>query len=200
MSRFILQGGGGHARVVIDALLSAGHEVDGFFADRESIIPGIAFLGTLPDEQWLRRSFLVVAIGDNGSRLKIVNQLSGAVFANVIHPSVLLGRNTVMGNGCMLLHRCIVQPGTAIGEHVILNTACQVDHDGVIDSYVHVGPGAVLCGEVKVGEGALIGAGSVVLPGRKIGRWATVGAGSVVVEDVPDHSVVMGNPAKKRTG
>ena len=42
-----------------------------------------------------------------------------------------------------------------------------------------------------------IGARSIVLPGcRRIGHGAIVGAGSVVTKDVPDWSVVGGNPAK----
>ena len=49
---------------------------------------------------------------------------------------------------------------------------------------------------MEIGEGALIGAGSVILPGIKIGKWVTVGAGSVVTKDIPDHTIVIGSPAK----
>ena len=44
--------------------------------------------------------------------------------------------------------------------------------------------------------GAAVGSRSVVLPGITIGRWALIGAGSVVTKDVPDHGLVVGNPAK----
>jgi acetyltransferase-like isoleucine patch superfamily enzyme len=47
-----------------------------------------------------------------------------------------------------------------------------------------------------VGEGASIGAHSVILPGVRIGRNAVVGAGSVVTTDVPDNTIVCGNPAR----
>jgi acetyltransferase-like isoleucine patch superfamily enzyme len=36
----------------------------------------------------------------------------------------------------------------------------------------------------------------VVGPGVRIGRGAVVGANSVVLEDVPDHSVAVGAPAR----
>ena len=42
----------------------------------------------------------------------------------------------------------------------------------------------------------MIGAGSVVLPRLRIGKYSVVGAGSVVTRDVPDHTVVYGNPAR----
>lgn len=43
-------------------------------------------------------------------------------------------------------------------------------------------------------RGAL-GANSVILPGVTIGRWALVGVGAVVTHNVPDHGLVLGNPA-----
>jgi acetyltransferase-like isoleucine patch superfamily enzyme len=49
-----------------------------------------------------------------------------------------------------------------------------------------------------VREGAAIGAGAVVVPGITIGRWAMIAAGAVVTRDVPDHGLVMGNPARLR--
>ena len=37
----------------------------------------------------------------------------------------------------------------------------------------------------------------MILPGVSIGDQAIVGAMSVVSKDVPDHLIVVGNPAKK---
>ena len=47
-----------------------------------------------------------------------------------------------------------------------------------------------------VREGASIGAGAIILPGLTIGRWAMVGAGAVVTRDVPNHALVVGQPAR----
>lgn len=47
-----------------------------------------------------------------------------------------------------------------------------------------------------VKRGASIGSGTVILCGLTIGENALVGAGSVVTKDVPDNSVVVGNPAR----
>jgi len=43
---------------------------------------------------------------------------------------------------------------------------------------------------------SFIGVGSVLMQGVKVGRKAIVGAGCVVIRDVPDHSVVAGNPGR----
>jgi acetyltransferase-like isoleucine patch superfamily enzyme len=49
---------------------------------------------------------------------------------------------------------------------------------------------------VKISKGSWIGARVIILKGVTIGEGAVVGAGSIVTKDVPDWSVVAGNPAK----
>ncbi len=48
-----------------------------------------------------------------------------------------------------------------------------------------------------VKKGASIGSGATILCGVVIGKKALVGAGAVVTKDVPNYSVVVGNPAEK---
>ena len=50
--------------------------------------------------------------------------------------------------------------------------------------------------ETIVEEGASVGTSATILCGVTIGRNAIVGAGSVVTKDVPENSVVAGNPAR----
>lgn len=49
---------------------------------------------------------------------------------------------------------------------------------------------------VKISKGSWIGACAIILKGVTIGEGAIVGAGSVVTKDVPDWTIVAGNPAK----
>ena len=71
-----------------------------------------------------------------------------------------------------------------------------MEHDSRISDYVHIAPGAIICGGVQIGEGTLIGAGAVVIPGVKIGKDCVIGAGSVVVTSVSDGQLLAGNPAR----
>jgi maltose O-acetyltransferase len=49
---------------------------------------------------------------------------------------------------------------------------------------------------VRIGDGSWIGARALILPGVTIGRRCLVAAGAVVSRDVPDDTLVAGNPAR----
>jgi maltose O-acetyltransferase len=49
---------------------------------------------------------------------------------------------------------------------------------------------------IRIGDNVWLGGGVIVLPGVTIGRDAVVGAGAVVTKDVPDSTLVVGNPAR----
>ncbi len=50
--------------------------------------------------------------------------------------------------------------------------------------------------DIYIGENCFIGARAMILPGTRIGKNCIVGAGSVVKGNIPDDSIVAGNPAK----
>jgi phosphonate metabolism protein (transferase hexapeptide repeat family) len=49
---------------------------------------------------------------------------------------------------------------------------------------------------VHIGHDVWIGHGAIVLPGRRIGNGAVVAGGAIVTKDVPDYTIVAGNPAR----
>jgi maltose O-acetyltransferase len=51
--------------------------------------------------------------------------------------------------------------------------------------------------EIVIGDGSWIGARAIILPGVTIGRRCLVAAGAVVSRDVPDDTLVAGNPARE---
>lgn len=55
---------------------------------------------------------------------------------------------------------------------------------------------ALAYNSVCIGENSFIGAGAVILPGSKIGKLCIIGAGAVVKGNIPDYSIVVGNPCK----
>ncbi len=192
----ILYGASGHAKVIIDSCLSISQKVILLFDDNPSItkLDSIKVVNgyqteLFPDEE------LILAVGDNKLRQELSNKISHK-FGIVCNAFSYISNSSVISEGTVVFAHAIIQPATMIGKHCIVNTKASIDHDCRIDSFVHIAPGATICGGVSVGEGAFVGAGSVVLPNIRIGKWAVIGAGSVVIKDVPDYAVIVGNPGK----
>jgi galactoside O-acetyltransferase len=51
-------------------------------------------------------------------------------------------------------------------------------------------------GKVVLGEHVIVGCGSIIMPGVTLARGVSIGALSFVSRDVPEYSVVSGNPAR----
>jgi len=193
--KIILQGGGEHAKVVLDGLLGMKARVVALFDPKYGgELLGIRQRGEY-DPLFEPDAKAIVAIGNNMTRKKVV-AFTKHEFTKFMHTTSIVSANCSIGEGSMIMQGATVQVHARVGSHVIVNTGARIDHDCELSEYVHVAPGVVLCGRVKVGEGAMVGAGAVVLPGVSIGAWATVGAGAVVTKDVDEGAVVMGNPAR----
>jgi len=111
-----------------------------------------------------------------------------------VDTDVLVGNNCKLENGASVYRPAVLEDGVFIGPGVIVTNdrlPRAVNPDGTLKGPEDWKPIPVL-----VRQGASVGAGSVVLPGVTIGRWAMVGAGAVVRHDIPDHGLVVGNPAR----
>jgi len=200
----ILLGAGGHAKVLLDALLKMNKKVIGI-VDKQTTktLLNLPILGTDEKiEQFAPNSVQLVngigSIANTEKRTQIYNKFikQGYKFANVIHPSVILANEIRLGQGIQIMAGAVIQVGSDIGDNSIINTQASIDHDCVIGKHVHIAPGVLLSGEVKIGDGSHIGTGTTIIQGIKIGTNALVGAGSVVVKNVANNKKVMGVPAK----
>ncbi|GAB3337809.1 acetyltransferase [Marivirga atlantica] len=191
-----LFGASGHAKVIVDILSSQGIKVKAFFDEDESkkSLWDIPVIGKTKDFS-NDGTDCIISIGVNKTRKKVVEAIE-ANFGRAIHATSVLGSNVQIGEGTVLMPRTVINADTIIGEHVIINTSASVDHDCEIGDFAHIAPNVGVCGGVSVGEGTLIGAGATVIPLVNIGKWCVIGAGAVITQDVPDYSVVVGNPGK----
>ena len=188
-----LYGASGHAKVIIDILLSQNIDVKGLIDDNMAITELVGY-PVFHNAEGLNP--IIVSIGDNRTREKMVNLLQGHSFATAIHSSAIISPMSTIGEGSVVMQGGIVQSGSSIGRHCIVNTGASVDHDCVLEDFVHLSPQAILCGTVEVGEGTWIGAGATIIQGIKIGKGCLIAAGSVVTKNIPDYSLAAGNRCK----
>jgi UDP-2-acetamido-3-amino-2,3-dideoxy-glucuronate N-acetyltransferase len=127
------------------------------------------------------------------------------------HFSHVLPGSTV-GERCNIGQNVVIGPNVAIGNNCKIQNNVSVYKGVTLEDGVFCGPSMVFTNiynpraeiakmdQVRptlVKRGATIGANATIVCGTTLGRYSFVGAGAVVTRNVPDHALVLGNPAKQ---
>lgn len=84
-----------------------------------------------------------------------------------------------------------------IGDRVAISSGTEfVTHDATGWLFHQDHPNMDVFGRIHVGNNTYFGTNCTILPGTTIGSNCVIGSGSVVRGEIPDGSVVMGNPAR----
>lgn len=196
MTKPIIIVGAGENGRVIQSALTGQRDVSGFLDD---FLTGPQILGKLSTAtKYIKTHEFFVAIGNNINRRKTFNRLQKlkVKFINVLHPLSHVDQLARFGTNVFVGAMSFVNTGSIIGDAVFINNGCIVEHDNVIESYVHLAPGAITGGGVKIGAGSFIGLGARVNDHLTVGHDTIVGSGTVVIDDLPSNVTAVGVPAK----
>ena len=111
-----------------------------------------------------------------------------------IQKNVLIGKNCKVSSHTFICEGVEIEDNVFIGHSVTFindlfpratrqDGSLQTENDWVVIP-------------TRIRKNASIGTGSTILAGIEIGQNAIIGAGAVVTKNVPDNSIVAGNPAK----
>lgn len=199
----ILVGYSGHGYVVLETALQNKFNIIGYSDLLKSDFNpyNLAHLGFEKDDEfigWREEVYFVLGIGDNVLRQNIAKLIisKGKKVESVINKTANISDTVLIGEGSFINKNVAVNSLADIGKYSILNTGCIIEHECILAEAVHIAPGAVLAGNVQIGERSFVGANAVIKQGIIIGKDVTIGAGSVVINDIPNGSKVVGNPAR----
>ncbi len=195
-NKIILYGAGGHCKVIIDILeclqICVKTIVDDNPLSSELMTNSVVCASNF---SFKSTHNVIISIGNNNIRRELSKKLN-VTFEKAIHPKASFSKHSVVGEGTVIMAGAIVSPNVKIGKHCIINSSAVVEHDSVIEDFVHICPSASLAGGVVIGEGTQVGIGATIIQDVIVGKWVVIGAGTVVLNNVPDYSVVVGNPGK----
>ena len=108
----------------------------------------------------------------------------------------MIGKNTFIGEGAIILQNSVINHGSKIGNHCIINTSNSIDHDNVFSDFSSTGPGVITGGFVKVGRLSFLGIGTKVKHYINIDQNVLIGGNSFVNKNCKPNIVYYGNPIK----
>ena len=159
-----------------------------YFMDENGLIAGFSqMLSLIPGKSgsYLRKSFLRFAMTHCHNECVIS---FGTLFSQVdteIEQGVFIGAQCNIGK-CRIEKNCLIGSGVHIlsgkKQHNFSDISTPIQAQGGIFEKIVIGE------DVWIGNGALLMA--------NVGRKCIIGAGSVITEDVPDYSIMAGNPAR----
>ena len=119
-------------------------------------------------------------------------------------------KDAKIGQDCNICAHTLIENDVVIGDNVTIKSGVYIWDGTTIEDNVFIGPCVAFTNDkfprskvypetyprILIKKNASIGANATILPGIVIGENSMVGAGAVVTKNVPDNTVVVGNPAK----
>lgn len=189
--KLALFGYGGHAREVASQL----NQPVTFFVDDEYAKDNIRPLSTFDPNEFT----IMVAVADCIEKKKIVERLpKNTRYFTFIHPTALImDKNVKIGEGSFIGAYSILTTNILLGKHSIINRGNQIGHDCTIGDYFSMMPGAVISGNVDIGDCCWVSTNASIREKIKITNNVLIGLGGVVVKNISETGTYVGVPVKK---
>jgi sugar O-acyltransferase (sialic acid O-acetyltransferase NeuD family) len=165
------------------------------FVDDQYVVEGTRPLSEFNPTEYV----LMVAVANSKDRKSIVERLpSDTKYFTWIHPTALImDDNIEIGEGSFVGAYSILTTNIKIGKHAIFNRGNQIGHDCNIGDYFSAMPGAIVSGNVNIGNIVYMGNNSSIREKITICNNVTIGLNGGVVKNINEEGVYGGVPVKK---
>ncbi len=145
---------------------------------------------------------VIIAIGEPSSREKLYNKLkdNGISLTTLIDPTALISPSAEIAEGTIVCEFSSVHCCVTIGKNCLIQPYSDIGHDIKIGNHSVFSPHFAPGGESVFGDRVYVGMHAALKEKLKIGNDVIVAMGSVVFRDIPDETVVIGNPARVTKG
>lgn len=188
MEDIIIVGYGGHAKSIADCIERQKIYRIAGYTDLKKNESSYHYLGS---DEMLEEIYnngikkAVVGIGYMGNgnlREKLYDRLKkiGYILPVIIDPTAIISDTVKLSEGVFVGKGAIINVDAVVEKMAIINTRALIEHECYVGEYTHIAVGAVLCGQVKVGESCFVGANSTIIQQRKVDAYSIIPAGVTV--------------------
>lgn len=176
-------------------------DVEAFVVDREFInelyiegIPVIA-LDELEIKYPAENVLLITGVGYRrmgGIREEMFQKckLMGYTFDNYVHPTAVIAKDMVIGEGNVFLEGVICETGCSIGNANFFYGGAIVGHDTVIGDYSTFSLRSTISGCCKVNNNCFVGNSGIVRDKVILGKRTLIGEGACAFKNMDEYSVI----------
>ena len=200
MSKLVIIGARAMGRETCIYAADCGLVVKGFLDSKAEALDGYVgyppILSSVEDYVLVEGDVFICALGEPEMKRKYVEiiEAKGGRFISIVHPTAYVGRNVVLGDGCIICPHATLTADIVLGNHVIVNVNASINHDNRIGDYTTICPGCHLAGRVTIGSDVVVGTGVSLIPDVTLGDGVLVAAGAVVTRSFTSGRL-MGVPA-----
>ncbi len=107
----------------------------------------------------------------------------------LIHPTAIIAKTAIIGNGCILCPYTMVGPNVVLGDFNLMTSQSIISHDSIVGSYNFFAT-SLICGYSKIGDDNFFGVRATGVSNICIGNRNKIKAGMIIDKNIGDDSTL----------